>query len=155
MTAGASASAGSGGLSGSPEPAGSADGPEGWEVRLVRDTFGCRCPPEVFQEVDTRPGADLGGIPARWRIAVGGRLLVYVVDADGALDLTERLIEALRQGRAERDHSGFNRLRVVVVGDATAALEDSLERARATVPEDDDRMHLHLRGTDDLGVTCG
>ena len=44
---------------------------------FVRGTLGCGCPDEVFQQVEESALA-APEAPAAWRIAIGGRLLVYL-----------------------------------------------------------------------------
>jgi hypothetical protein len=102
---------------------------------FVRDTLGCGCPDEVLAAITAE---EMAGPPLpRWRLDVGGRLLVWVVDGDRAA--ADAVAECLRAGVEERDRLGFNRFRLVVVG----------SEARATGSlAGDDRAHLHLIARD-------
>ena len=48
--------------------------------RFVRETLGCNCPAEVFARIedDSLPSTNSG--PPIRRIAIGSRLLIYLVD---------------------------------------------------------------------------
>jgi hypothetical protein len=111
---------------------------------FVRAALGCACPPAVFSKIrlETDP-AGFPGIPGARLLAIGGRLLVLLVDG-GAAELGPPQISALlRRGRELRDAGGFNRFRLVLVapqGD-TAALPAAIDPDR--VVSGDDRLHLH------------
>lgn len=122
----------------------------GWHSdleRFVRETLGCGCPEEVFAEIE-----DSGAGDPR-RIAVGGRLLVYLVSPPHGALTPEQLEGYLVRGRQERDALGFNRFRLVIaVGERTgdpAGLGRAFEHLRAG----DDRLHLHLVPADALPAT--
>ena len=106
---------------------------------FVRETLGCACPDEVFAAIED---GERGGLR---RIAVGGRLLVYLVaPARGGLT-ADQLDGYLSRGRRERDELGFNRFRLVIAADderttEAEALTGAFERLRAG----DERLHLHL-----------
>ena len=117
--------------------------------RFAREILGCQCAPEVFARVEDC-SAPLPGLPGiRRRIAVGGRLLIYVAEAaDGTL-AAARMRDWVGAGIAERDGRGFNRLRLVVALNepmpvSVAAMEDAFGR----LPGLDDRVHLHVVRTD-------
>jgi hypothetical protein len=117
--------------------------------RFARETLGCQCAPEVFARVE-EVSASLPGLPEiRRRIAVGGRLLIYVAEAaDGTL-AAARVREWVGAGIAERDGRGFNRLRLVVtLDDPTSDSAAPIEDAFARLPGLDDRVHLHVVRTD-------
>jgi len=107
--------------------------------RFVRDTLGCGCPDEVLAAIEAD---EVAGPPMpRWRLDVGGRLLVWVVDGDRAA--AGVVAACLRAGVEERDRLGFNRYRLVVVGE-----DPGVGRAaRAAFDAGwvaDGRVHLHL-----------
>lgn len=113
-------------------------------ARFVRETLGCACPDEVFAEI-----ADSGPGDPR-RIAVGGRLLVYLVSPPPGGLTADRLDGYLSRGRQERDALGFARFRLVIAANGPmadlAALELAFERLRAG----DGCLHLHLVPADTL-----
>ena len=117
--------------------------------RFARETLGCRCEPGVFSRVEdcSAPLPDLPEI--RRRIAVGGRLLIYVAEAADATLAAARMADWVASGIAERNGRGFNRLRLVVTldeptPDSVAAMEDAFAR----LPGLDERVHLHVVRTD-------
>jgi len=106
---------------------------------FVRDALGCSCPPAVFSDVrlDCAPAA-FTEIPGTRLLAIGGRLLVLLVDSPTDMAVTQ-INRLLRQGRDLRDAGGFNRFRLVIVappGCDPRALPDGVDLA-------DDRVHLH------------
>lgn len=123
--------------------------------RFARETLGCQCSAEVFHRVedDREP---LPGLPEICRrIALGGRLLIYVAKPAGAAAkapgaLGDRISSWVRAGRAERDRRGMNRLRLVVVlDDPHPDAVQAMEAAFADLPElvqagpEGARIHLH------------
>jgi len=115
-------------------------GQKGWVRALVRDVLGCRCPEDVFEDVECRenPGF-LCGTPLRYKISVGGRLLIYVLEANATLDVIKALPSVIDDGTAERDRRGFNRFRLVVASDDA----DRVRTVLGGVKTPDDRVHLH------------
>jgi hypothetical protein len=107
---------------------------------FVRDALGCTCPPAVFGDVrlESAPAA-FHEIPGTRLLAIGGRLLVLLVDETPAALAPHTINSLLRQGRALRDAGGFNRFRLVIVappGGNPRALPDG-------VTLEDDHVHLH------------
>jgi hypothetical protein len=108
---------------------------------FVRETLGCGCPEEVFRSIVVdRAEAPDGSTPFT-RIAVGDRLLVYVV-RPGRGCAPEAVIAPLaRLGRGERDRKGFNRFRLVVVSDDIQPA--AADRFREVVGPDV-KAHIHV-----------
>jgi hypothetical protein len=120
---------------------------------FIRTTLGCGCPAEVFQAVDqAHTNASLAAGVTQ-RLAVGNRLLIYlvrVVDAEGAPAQIPGWIAA---GRQERDALGLNRLRLVLVADASAPQWITrIEQSFAAAACGDDRLHLHVIHPDQLAA---
>lgn len=125
-----------------------------WAVRLVRERLGCACPDEVFADVEAHRGLRVGEVPVSWRIAVGGRLLVYVLETGGGEDLGRRLAALVPAALAERDRGGYSRLRLVLVGDGPD-LARAGELAIDTAGLTDPRLHVHALTRAALGAPCG
>jgi hypothetical protein len=111
---------------------------------FVRDALGCACPPAVFEDIRLETGpAGFPEIPGARLLAIGGRLLVLLVDGDEVDPGTLQLGKLLRRGRELRDNGGFNRFRLVLV----APQADSAGTHAAVDPDSgvmgDDRLHLH------------
>jgi len=112
---------------------------------FVRDALGCTCPPAVFRDIrlETVP-AGFTDIPGARLLAIGGRLLVLLVDA-AATDLAASRVDALlRRGRDLRDAGGFNRFRLVIVGSPGEHAGVSATIDPDSVVTQDDRLHLHM-----------
>lgn len=120
---------------------------------LVRSVLGCACPDQVFDSIDIRPAsARFPGLPGDHLIAIGDRLLLLVISSSSWQEVLDPLERLFVRGRELRDGDGFNRFRLVVavqeLGPAQAALT---ERFRA-LADADDRMHLHVIGTEVLSA---
>ncbi|NEX20530.1 hypothetical protein G3480_09440 [Thiorhodococcus mannitoliphagus] len=116
---------------------------------FVRHRLGCTCPAEVFEQVDDAPSAPSRTAGIDRRIAIGGRLLIYIVAAASERAAHSKMADWIRAGLAERDALGMNRLRLVLVmdeltGEEQGAIEATFERL---IAETDDRVHLHLLDT--------
>jgi hypothetical protein len=115
---------------------------------FIRDTLGCECPPELFQdlgdEVELSDGplygafshADKSLLPLMDRVfSVGGRLLVVMTRS---LE-RETVLRFLEAGKGVRDQMGFNRFRLVVMAPADVQVADD-----AILAPFDNRVHLHF-----------
>ncbi len=124
--------------------------------RFARETLGCNCAPAVFQRVaeDLVP---LPGLvtPVR-RIAIGGRLLIYLIPLTAPALAVARIGAWAAAGLAERDRQGMNRVRLVLgLADATPAATAPIASAFAQLPVRDERLHLHLLPAAALHYECG
>ncbi len=115
--------------------------------RFVRHTLGCRCPEEVFERIEIDREAGTRGV---LRLAIGGRLLVYVA-AEPRRDTSAADLPALlRRGVEDRDANGFNRFRLVLATTDSAALKADAQEALAVIAAGDDKVHLHLVAEADI-----
>ena len=118
---------------------------------FIRDTLGCQCPAELFQEltdeVELSAGplfsafsqADSSLIPFLDRVlSVGGRLLVVVTRSREK----GTLLSLLAAGKVVRDNLGFNRLRVAVIFHGEQPGSVNIVSSGL-----DDRTHLHFLGS--------
>lgn len=112
--------------------------------RLVRGSLGCTCPGEVFERIEEGQAALPNLAGAVRRIAIGGRLLVYLIEANDAAQALARLPVWLSAGRAERDAACMNRLRLVVLADEPGPLDQALRAGFDALPDRDERTHLHV-----------
>jgi hypothetical protein len=118
---------------------------------FVRDALGCSCPPEVFGDIRLETGpAGFPEAPGARLLAIGGRLLVLLVDGNSRLVDVPQINTLLRRGRELRDSGGFNRFRLVIV-----ARQETAARIRATADTgsanlQDDHLHLHVIETAQL-----
>jgi hypothetical protein len=111
---------------------------------FVRDALGCACPPAVFEDIrlETDP-ADFPEIPGSRLLAIGGRLLVLLVDGSAADMAAPQICTLLRRGRELRDAGGFRRFRLVIVAPQGASPRVPAAIDLDGVVTEDDRLHLH------------
>ena len=114
---------------------------------FVQGTLGCSCPEEVFDRI----AVDTGAGAVSHRIRIGGRLLVYILDASRATDISRAISRALEEGIRERDRDDFNRLRLVVVSDSPERIAETAQAAFSGSPARDEKTHLHLLESRKLG----
>ena len=110
---------------------------------FVRDALGCACPPGVFGDIrlETDP-AGFPDMPGSRLLAIGGRLLVLLVDADTAL-AAPQINALLQRGRELRDAGGFNRFRLVIATPQAGGAPAPAATDPDSVVTGDDRLHLH------------
>ncbi|WP_428635103.1 hypothetical protein [Sedimenticola sp.] len=105
---------------------------------FVRECLGCGCPASVFDDIESDIKV-LSGIRYQ-RLLAGQRLLVYLLR-----DVTpEQLICLQQAGLAERDTAGYNRLRIVLVGEPDGALYRQLREQFEQNASGDEKVHLHF-----------
>jgi hypothetical protein len=112
--------------------------------RLVREDLGCTCPAEVFDRMEAGQVALPGLAEPGRRIAIGGRLLVYLIEAEDAGQALASLPAWVSAGRAERDAAGMNRLRLVLVTAQPETVAPALQPEFEALPDHDERIHLHV-----------
>jgi hypothetical protein len=112
--------------------------------RLVREDLGCTCPAEVFERIEEDQVALPGLAEPGRRIAIGGRLLVYLIAAEDAGQALASFPAWVSAGRAERDAASMNRLRLVVVTARPETLAPALHAEFEALPDRDERIHLHV-----------
>jgi hypothetical protein len=96
---------------------------------------------------------DTGARELSHRIRIGGRLLVYILDASRAADVSRAIADALREGVHERDRNHFNRLRLVVISPNPDRIAETAQAAFSGSPARDEKTHLHVLETCSLGFT--
>ena len=119
--------------------------------RFVRGGLGCRCPPEVFGDIDLAPLSGAAGGGPYLRLALGRRLLIHMVNSAAHGRPAEALARCAQSGLEERDAGGFNRFRLVwVAPDGTAGATTALAEAFAAATGGDVRAHLHVLAADQV-----
>lgn len=127
------------------------EGPASTQLeRFVRETLGCTCPDEVFERVEIGEGSPLPDGGRIQRIAIGGRLLIYLVDGVAVVAVDRDIRGWTLSGRIDRDGAGMNRFRLVIgLNGLSGPDADRIKDAFAAACDDgDDRMHLHLVASD-------
>ncbi|HID43415.1 MAG TPA: hypothetical protein EYP30_06545 [Archaeoglobaceae archaeon] len=82
--------------------------------KFVRDKMGCKCPEEVFEHIEVEKNLKSGYVDIDYKINVGNRLLIYVVDGS-RYGTEENIRNLILAGVKERDDRNFNRFRLVLV----------------------------------------
>lgn len=118
--------------------------------RFVRDTLGCRCPEEVFRQVEVGPLPLPAGDGAGRRLVVGDRLLIHIIAAPDRANEPGWIERVAVAGRDERDRLAHNRYRLVVASTAETADRTSLEQRFTDALAGDERAHLHVLAANQL-----
>lgn len=116
--------------------------------RFVRGTLGCGCPDEVFDSIEIERTAGPGESAPCVRLLVGGRLLIYVLEAQDLERIADAVSELARHGIEQRDRAGLNRFRLVVAADDPTQPLKAATGSFASRAGTDDRAHLHVIATD-------
>ena len=112
---------------------------------FVREKLGCGCPDSVFEQIDySEHSAILGHDASTQRLRIGNRLLIYILKSNDAQSLPTLLPLLVKMAREERDKQGYHRLRVVLAIEEAESLRTYMERLFASIPEVDERVHLHV-----------
>ena len=117
-------------------------------IHFVRHTLGCGCPDEVFNDLEmSREDARPGEPPVR-KLLVGRRLLICILDCEEFADLAASAgpVRKYRRTRSPGLQPGTDG-HCRQPADAPAAVADRLFQ---TLPEVDERMHLHVLQADHL-----
>ncbi len=113
-------------------------------TRFVREVIGCNCPDEVFRQVEIHRGSSaVKACSADCELRIGGRLLI-VVTSEAGTRLAPHLAEVVAEGKRARDELRFNRFRLVVQTQRPGEESEQLVRAFESVPDKDERTHLHV-----------
>ena len=113
-------------------------------TRFVREVIGCNCPDAVFQHIEIQRGSSaVKACSADCELRIGGRLLI-VVTSEPVPRLAPHLAEVVAEGKRARDELKFNRFRLVVQTGKPAEESEEFFRAFESVPDKDERTHLHV-----------
>ena len=109
---------------------------------FVRESLGCGCPDDVFEDVRVTQGFELLGADATV-YEIGGRLFVAVIVPGNWRDIAPILVDLVEAGKNYRDGHAFNRFRLVIVSDSAQA-GNELPLLFDQLQNTDDRTHLHV-----------
>ncbi|TVO72403.1 hypothetical protein [Sedimenticola selenatireducens] len=109
---------------------------------FIRECLGCRCPAEVFEQIESevRTFSEI----RYQRLLAGRRLLVYLVITADVQALAENVRQLYRQGIRERDRAGYNRLRIVLPDELCESMQGDLIALFAELAAGDEKVHLHF-----------
>jgi hypothetical protein len=119
--------------------------------KFVREGLGCTCPDEVFHSlrVEQNP-ATFSDLHKGYLLAIGGKLLVYLVETNDWASVAANLEQIIRLGREKRDAGEFNRFRLVVSTPDIHSARPILMRKFDALNELDEKLHLHVIAPDQL-----
>lgn len=118
---------------------------------FVQEVLGCTCPNEVFRNINLEKNpSSFADLSRGDMIAIGNKLLVYLVKASDGEVVAGRLQQLFNRGREKRDEGGFNRFRLVVSTSGTQSTRDTLTRRYEALEDIDERLHLHVIGVEQL-----
>jgi len=114
--------------------------------RFVKDILGCNCPEKVFDVIEVEEKIDMPGIlTLDYRINIGNRLLIYLLDTTKKTIGIDRLSSLLEKGVQERDDRGFNRFRLVLVGTCeNSESSEMVKKALVGKSEGLEKVHIHF-----------
>jgi hypothetical protein len=115
---------------------------KGAAERLVRGRLGCECPDSVFAHFQIQVLA--AGPAPMVQLIMGGKLLVWIMNAGDASRPADTVPEILRMGLLERDRRGLNRFRLVVAGKIAPESADAFARTAESL---DPKVHFHTLDT--------
>jgi hypothetical protein len=103
-------------------------------------SLGCNCPEEVFEQIEYQRVAGERFCNAFIRISIGGKLLVYVADAENV----NSIIDLVSNGVAYRNENGFLRFRAVLAAKHPSKVNEAVFDTFLSVKTCDDKTHLHV-----------
>lgn len=126
--------------------------------QFVRDILGCNCPEKVFDIIQVEKTVEIPeitGLILDYRINIGNRLLIYLLDVKKIL-VIEQILILLEIGIRERNTRGFNRFRLAIVGvSGDDEHQQKIKEALVEKSEVLEKVHIHFinnMGIEDLRI---
>ena len=118
---------------------------------FVQGVLGCKCPSEVFLSINVEKNpTNFADLSQGDLIAIGGKLLVFLIKTDNGEILASKLEQIFNRGREIRDKGGFHRFRLVISAPVKQPAEEILTRQFEILENPGERLHLHVIVTDQL-----
>ena len=108
---------------------------------FTRQTLGCNCPTDAFDEITTTDF--MIGLLSCQRILISDRLLLLVLKAPGDFALLPDYARLVRYGMEERDCNNLIRCRIVLIGDSDTRIAEEIKSSFALIASGDSNLHLH------------
>ena len=119
--------------------------------RFVREQLGCACPADVFSSINlVKNPPEFSDLMKGNLLAIGGRLLIYLLETDDLLLIVPKLEQLFRRGHEIRNAGGFNRFRLVVAAPVEQPAQEVLMREFDSLSGLDEKLHLHVIRTEQL-----
>lgn len=119
--------------------------------KFIKEVLGCKCPDNVFNAISVvHNPVEFDDLQKGDLLAIGGKLLIYLVITHDWSLLADSLEQILKRGREKRDAGKFNRFRLVIVTPDIQPARQILLRQFDTLGELDEKLHLHVITPDQL-----
>jgi hypothetical protein len=120
---------------------------------FVINKLGCNCPAEVFNIIKWQKDVRINdSITLNYKINIGNRLLIYIIDIGDAVFLNENLLNLINLGIGERNDNNFNRLRLVITSDNIGEIGSIAQNVFNNLNIDAEKIHLHVMQQRDIGL---
>lgn len=120
---------------------------------FVINKLGCNCPAEVFNIIKWQKDVQINdSVILNYKINIGNRLLIYIIDLEDAIFLNEILLKLIRLGIGERNDHNFNRFRLVIISDNITEIGSIAQKGFNQLNIDDGKVHLHVMPKRDIGL---
>ena len=110
---------------------------------FVRNILGCKCPDNVFEQIDDQQVSS-NISPHTRSITIGGKLLMYVWEVGSPDQLEEGVPAILAAGKKARNELGLNRFRAILVTEAPSIIKSQADLCFSQFSDLDEKMHLHV-----------
>jgi hypothetical protein len=117
--------------------------------KFVRNTLGCKCPDNVFAQIDDKQVTSKTS-PHTRSITIGGKLLLYVWEVNNPDQLQEGIPAILATGKKARNELGLNRFRAILVTEDPSIIKTHAHLCFSKFSDLDEKMHLHVISCQDL-----
>jgi len=118
-------------------------------IDFTKNTLGCTCPDEVFQNIKFKSNIKLTeNITLLNRINIGNRLLIYIIEIEQQ-DVDTLISKAVNHGINDRDKNNFNRVRIVLLSDSPEDISKKVYEIFNHLGPDE-KTHLHIIPKDQL-----
>jgi len=112
-------------------------------IEFVKGVLGCKCPDEVFEQIDAGVGHPFGNTRLQ-TMTIGERLLIYIWPTNDTSLVRAHLESMLLKGMKERDQRGLNRFRAVIATDHVEPMGAIAEEIFRDFRARDKAVHLHV-----------
>ena len=120
--------------------------------QFVRETLGCTCPNEVFQDIYCRANVNASGdVLLDCEINVGNKLLIFVVTIDELGSLNPLISQLVWDGTNKRNQENFNRFRLVLLTQRPTCVAEEAFAIFQSLGADE-KVHLHVVAKNDFPV---
>lgn len=117
---------------------------------FVRNTLGCGCPEEVFNNIEVSSKERIGTTTELIRVNIGNTLLIYIVREVLDDDYEKNIRQLLLAGKSDRDGNNFNRFRLVVAGGQAVDKTEKIKEVFSSIAGADEKLYLHFVETKSL-----